>query len=93
MMEETKETKEIKLTEEDVEVVKTYQQNIEKERASLGALRQNYLAAEKRVLELLSKANTDYLSYIKVLAKSKGLPPDEEWFFDPVEFSFKKMGE
>lgn len=84
------EDNEVKLTEEEITTIRAYQQNIEAGRATLGALRQNYLASEKRTLEIIAKANSDYLAHIKVLAESKEIPAQEEWFFDPSNYTFKK---
>lgn len=80
----------IHLTAEEIETTKIYQESVESEKASLGMLRQNYLIAERKAIEALGKANTDYISYIKALAEGKNLPADQEWFFDPVGFSFKR---
>jgi hypothetical protein len=84
------ERKVIQLTDEEVETLKAYEQNIEMERANLGSLRQNYLMAERRGLESIAQANADYVSHIKVLAQGKDIPSDQDWIFDPTDYSFKK---
>lgn len=80
----------IKLIKEEIGVLKTYQQNIDDAKAALGALRQSYLVSERKAIENINKANADFLSHIKVLASSKELPAEEDWFFDPATYTFRK---
>lgn len=80
----------IKLTDEEVETLKAYEQNIELERANLGSLRQNYLIAERKGLESIAQANADFVGHLKVLAQGKNIPADQTWIFDPSDYSFKR---
>jgi hypothetical protein len=63
---------------------------VDRQNSVLGAMRRQYLASEQKVLEAISKAESDLFSHIKVLAQSKGISTDENWIFDPKIFSFVK---
>jgi hypothetical protein len=82
--------KKVQLNEEEINIVKTYQLLVDRQNSVLGAMRRQYLASEQKVLEAISKAESDLFSHIKVLAQSKGISTDENWIFDPKIFSFVK---
>lgn len=84
------EDKQVQLSEEEINIVRTYQVLVDRQNAVLGAIRRHYLASEKKTLEAIAKAESDLFSHIKVLAQSKGISTDESWIFDPKTFSFIK---
>jgi len=84
------EEKVVELSEEEINIVRTYQELVDRQNSILGAVRRQYLGSERRALEAIAKAESDLFSHIKVLAQSKEIPTDESWIFDPKVFSFIK---
>ena len=81
----------VELGEEEKTAVRGYQKMVERGKSSLGNLRQQYLIAERRLLDELLKAESDYLSHLKVLASNRGVDTEQEnWLFDPVDLAFRK---
>jgi len=87
---EEKEVEFIKLSEDEINVIKEYQKTIDGEKASLGGLRLQFLSSEQDIIEKIKKAHGDFLSHLKVLSQSKNVPTDGEWVFDPTAFVFRK---
>jgi hypothetical protein len=77
------------LTDEEKNIIKAYQKMIDKEKMLLANLRIQYITSENRVIQDLEKAQNDFYSHIKILSKSKNIPANQEWFFDPAELCFK----
>lgn len=82
----------VELTEEEKENIKTYQENIVRIKAALGSIRQRYLDSEKKALEGISKAESEYIAYVKALSQSKNIAIDsEKWAFDPEQSVFRRI--
>lgn len=83
----------VELSNEEKQLAVVYQRQIERSRLTLANLRMQYLAAERRTLEAIDKAQVDFVSHLKALCQTKGIPQKEEWLFDPNELNFKKKTE
>ena len=84
----------IELTNEEKEIIRTYQDNISGMKSAFGTLRQRYVASEQKAIESITKAESDYISYITTLSQSKNMNVDsEKWVFDPEELVFRKMSQ
>lgn len=86
-------TDEVKLSEEEIRECATYRFQSDVERSNLGSLRLQYLQEERKIIEALSRAENEMLTYIKSLAESKGVPSDESWVFDFSKYCFVKKTE
>jgi hypothetical protein len=80
----------VKLTEEEKNMIKAYQKMIDHEKMLLANLRIQYITSENKVMQNLEKAQNDFYSHIKILSKSKNISTNQEWFFDPAELCFKR---
>jgi hypothetical protein len=80
----------ITLTEEEKNIVKAYQEILDKERLTFANLRMQYLASEKQLMTGIDKSQNDYVSHLKVLSKAKKIPTDGNWIFDPIACIFRK---
>ena len=80
----------VTLTEDEVKTVLQYKLKVDQTRADLGTLRIQFLAAEKQILDNMTKADEGLLTHIKTLAEGKGVPVDETCVFDFSTFSFVK---
>jgi hypothetical protein len=82
----------VELTMKEMEIIKNYQETMKKIKNALGSLRYKYMASEQKAIEGVAKAESDYLSYINELSKSKDLAIDsEQWVFDPEKLLFRKI--
>lgn len=81
----------VALTAEEQSIIQQYQLQLEKGKGTLGSLRQQYLSAERRLLDDLAKSESDYFSHLKVLANSKGIDVEkDEFVFDPQGMTFRR---
>lgn len=80
---------EIKLSEEEVNLLKVYKDLLENSKSSLGSLRQQYLVSEKKLIVAMEKAESDFMANLRILAQNKGIT-DDTWSFDLSTFSFIK---
>jgi len=83
---------EIKLTEEEIKLLKTYLEEFTKIQNTLGAMRQQYLASEKNLMEKIIKVETEYTNYAKFLGQNKGIE-GEGWILDFDKWAFFKKEE
>lgn len=83
---------EVKISDEDVAILKAFQEVIRIARLDLGNLRANYLALETQIINRIIEAEKDLDTYIQKIAENKGisLSNGEDWSFDPSILSFKK---
>lgn len=79
------------LTEEEKKILVQYKQKADQETFSLGSLRKQFFYTEKQVLERVEKADSDLLDHIKMVAKAKGIPEDEQWSYDFESHCFIKV--
>jgi len=80
---------EIKLTEEEIKLLKTYLEEFAKIQNTLGAMRQQYLVSEKNLMEKIAKVETEYTTYAKFLGQNKGIE-GEGWVLDLEKCVFFK---
>lgn len=80
----------MKLTQEEMKNVDSFQEQIKELVANLGATLRHYKSLETSMLAQIEKAENEYMSYIKILAKSKGMKENENWIFDRSSQSFRK---
>jgi hypothetical protein len=91
-MEEEKNATIIELAEDEKENMKTRLELIEKQKTALGALRRQYLASERQMLDALGQSESDYISQVKMFSQMKKIPTDtEKWVFDPTGLHFRKI--
>jgi len=78
----------IKLSDEEKNIIRAYQEIMDRERMIVANLRMQYLSSERQVLMGIEKIQNDTISHLKMLLRTKGVPEDENWVFDPTTFSF-----
>lgn len=78
------------LTIEEKQAVERYQQDIKDAMAALGSLRRQAMRSENSILSRLDTLEGELMNHLRVLAKNRGMPEDEDWIFDPNSFSFVK---
>ena len=86
-----KEITEIGLTKEELQKVNTYKVYIDQVYAQLGSIRKQFLLQEKKTLEMVEKAEKEFMSYINETAGKKKIPSDEKWGFDQSANKFVKQ--
>jgi hypothetical protein len=80
----------MKLTQEEMDNVNSFQEQIKELVANLGGVLRHYKSLESSALSQIDKVENEYMSYIKLLAKSKGMKENENWIFDRATQSFRK---
>ena len=80
----------VRLTKEEVEKAKQFQDALEKEKTNLGSLRLQLLLSERRIIANVEKAQNEFFSYLQTLSQNKGITSDGDWFFDPTAYVFRK---
>ena len=86
-----KNKKEIELTQEETTEINNFKIYIDKTYAQLGNVRKQFLIQEKKALEAIEDAESEFMSYMKKIAKNKKIPNDEEWSFDLSTNKFIKQ--
>ena len=80
----------MKLTEEEIKNVDSFQEKIKDLSANLGATLRHYRKLEENLISKIESAENEYMEYIKNLAKEKGMKENENWIFDRSTQSFSK---
>lgn len=84
------ESETICLAPEDIETIKAYQSAIENAKMTLGELRLQYLAAERRLMVQIEKSHQDFVTHLRMLSQSKGVSDSGDWVFDQSACAFRK---
>jgi hypothetical protein len=84
------ETETIELASEEVETIRAYQSAIENAKMTLGELRLQYLAAERRLMVQIEKSHQDFITHLRMLSQSRGVPDGGDWVFDQSAYVFRK---
>lgn len=83
----------VELEESEANMLRNYQKTLDEKRLVVAAMRQRYLRTEKNAFEDIEKCEQDLTLYIKMLAKNKNIPENENWGFDIQNFVFVKADE
>jgi hypothetical protein len=78
------------LTIEEKQAVQQYQQGIKDAMATLGSIRRQYARTESNLLSRLDQLESEFMDCLRTLAKSRGMPENEDWVFDPNTYGFVK---
>jgi hypothetical protein len=84
------EEKNVNLSLEERELIEKSQKELKQLLSLLGSLRHQYVVSENNLLTKIKEMDTELTNLLKLIAKNKGIPSDENWFFDPHTFSFIK---
>ena len=85
------ENNKVALSEDEVRVLREYKIKSDSETFVLGSIRKNFLNAERQQLEKCSKTDQELMEHLRLVAKSKGIPEDEQWTFDFETQSFLRV--
>jgi tRNA uridine 5-carbamoylmethylation protein Kti12 len=80
----------MKLTIEEKQHIQKIQDDIKSALASLGSTRRQFVKTEGKLTAHIDKLEEDFMTYLKVVAKNKGMTDEEDWVFDPNEYGFIK---
>ena len=78
------------ISEKEQKLILEYQEAINKFLKNLGGVRKQFLIQEGIIIKKLESAENDYFSYLKTLAKSRGMKENENWIYDPTQNKFVK---
>lgn len=88
---EVKEVTEVQLTDEERKVLNDCAVNVEQQKGALAELRLQYLRSEARVLQAISKNESDYMNHLNRLAAEKGLDTEKQaWQYDVQTGVFRR---
>lgn len=84
----------LELSETEKELITSYLKALSDLRTTLGVVREEYLAREKKLLELVSDKKDQFMSKVSTIAEGKGISLDsEKWAFDLKSFTYVKQQE
>ncbi|MGW8181470.1 MAG: hypothetical protein ACWGQW_22305 [bacterium] len=91
MVEEKTEVTEVQLTDEERAALSGYGASVEQQKGALAELRLQYLRSEARVLQAITKTESDYMEHLQRLAKEKGLDVEHQaWQYDAQTGVFRR---
>jgi len=80
---EVAEVTEVRLTDEEKKALNGYVVSMDQQKGALAELRLQYLRSEARVLQAISKSESDYMDHLNRLATEKGLDTEKQaWKYD-----------
>jgi hypothetical protein len=59
--------------------------------ATLGSFRRQFVRTESGLLTKLDELENEFMERLRVFAKDRGMPDNENWIFDPNTFGFVKQ--
>lgn len=78
------------LNEEEKQNILKIQKELKDAMATLGSFRRQIIRNEKNLIEKLDELESEFMTYLRTLAQSRGMPENENWVFDPNTFGFIK---
>jgi len=72
----------IPLTQEELNLIQKYNNEINKIKELIGILRLQYLKSENDLFLKLNNNESELMNYLKILAKDRNKEDNEEWIFD-----------
>jgi hypothetical protein len=79
------------LTIEEKHAIQQYQQALKDAMATLGSFRRQFVRTESGLLTKLDELENEFMERLRVFAKDRGMPDNENWIFDPNTFGFVKQ--
>jgi len=80
----------MEVSPEEKKVIEEYENNFNNLLKKLGGFRRQYMLNEEMLMKRIEQAENDYFSYLKTLAKSRGMPDNEKWLYNAITNKFEK---
>jgi hypothetical protein len=78
------------LSTEDVAKVKEYQRAVDLGKVALGNMRRQYLIQESKLMAGMTKAENDFLGYVRGIIEEKDEDPADNWVLDQSTYTLYK---